>query len=153
MGNEIATRGAYPAPTPQIAKSLSPQGLQDHRAAIAFEVKTHVKFYERDDRVVAAKIAWWCDELQDWTQEQVVWGLREWNRNSPRTDPSPGDILAMMKEMRGRREAAKMAAIAPPPEPERVPITPEMAAAILAEVGLSDRFRTNRGAADGGENK
>ena len=156
LGNEIATRGAYPAPTPQIAKSLSPQGLQDHRRAIASEVKTVLSAYfqpHEADEIKAAQLAWWCDELQDWTQEQVVWALRQWNRSSPRARPTPGDILGIMAEMRGRREAAKMAAIAPPPEPERVPVTPEMAAAILAEVGLSDRFRTNRGAPNGGENK
>ena len=138
MGTEIALR-SIPAPTPQIAKSLSPQGLQDHRAAIAFEVKTHVKFYERDDRVVAAKIAWWCDELQDWTQEQVVWALREWNRESPRVDPSPGDILGLMKAMRGKREAEKMASLPKPPEPERTPVSKERAREIMEAAGFAPK--------------
>lgn len=140
MGNEIATRDQYPAPTPQIAKSLSQQELHDHREKIAFEVKTHVEFYERDDRVIAAKLSWWCDELQDWTQEQVVWALRQWNRDSPDKRPTPGHILGIMTAMRGKREAARLAALPKHQEPERTPVTAERAAEIMAAAGFAPGF-------------
>lgn len=142
MGNEIATRVQYPPPTPQIAKSLSPQGLEDHRRAIASEVKIVLSAYfqpHEADEIKAAQLAWWCDELQDWTREQVVWGLRQWNRDNPDKRPTPGHILALMKTMRGKKEAKKLKAIAPPPEPERKPMTAEQAAAIMAEVGFKPK--------------
>ena len=65
--------------------------------------------------VKAAQLAWWCDELQDWTREQVVWGLRKWNRESPRARPTPGDIVGILKAQRGKAEAARM------PKPEPIP--------------------------------
>ncbi len=135
MGTELA-RVEIPAPTPQIAKSLSPQELQDHRAKIAFEVRTHVKFYERDERVIAARLSWWCDELQDWAQEQVVFALRKWNRDKPDSEPTPGHILAMMKDLRGRKVAASL----PKQEPlaiERQPVSRERAAEIMREAGIA----------------
>jgi hypothetical protein len=139
LGNTLATIQAYPAPTPQIAKSLSPQGLQDHRRQIASEVKTVLSAYfqpHEADEIKAAQLAWWCDELQDWTQEQVVWALRTWNRANPRLRPTPGDIVGIMIETRGKREAAKMAAIAPPPEQPRERVSPERAAEIWEEFGM-----------------
>jgi hypothetical protein len=132
-----------------------PQELAEHRQRIASEVKTVLSAYfqpHEADEIKAAQLAWWCDELQDWTQEQVVWALRTWNRANPRLRPTPGDIVGIMIETRGKREAAKMAAIAAPPEPPRELVTPEQAAAIMAGVGLSDRFKSNRGATgDGAE--
>jgi hypothetical protein len=135
MGTELA-QVEIPAPTPQIAKSLSPQELHDHRAKIAFEVRTHVKFYERDERVIAARLSWWCDELQDWTQEQVVFALRKWNRDKPDSEPTPGHILSMMKDLRGRRVAASL------PKQEhraidRKPCDAATAAAIVAAAGYA----------------
>jgi hypothetical protein len=85
MGTEIAKLD-LPAPTPQIAKSLSPQERTDHRQKIASEVKVVLSAYfqpHEDERIKAAQLAWWCDELEDWTQEQVVWALRKWNRGQP----------------------------------------------------------------------
>lgn len=146
MGTEIAKRQAIPPPTPQHAKSLSPQGLQDHRAAIASEVKIVLSAYfqpHEASEIRAAQLAWWCDELQDWTQEQVVWALRMWNREHPRQRPTPGDVLAILKEARGRKVAASLPK---QPEPERPPrVNPEAAAEILAAAGLAGRFSSNRG--------
>lgn len=141
MAQEIVTRAALLAPTPQIAKSLSPQELQDHRAKIAFEVRAHIRWFERDERVIAARLSWWCDELQDWTQEQAVWALRKWNRENPDKEPTPGHVLALMKEARGRKIAAQLPK--PSPEPERKRPTPEQAAAILAQVGFAVRRMTD----------
>ena len=137
MAQEIVTRAALPAPTPQIAKSLSPQELQDHRAKIAFEVRTHIRWFERDERVIAARLSWWCDELQDWTQEQVVWALRKWNRDRPDTEPTPGHIVAIMKEARGRKIAAQL----PKQEtaPERKPVDAATAAEIMARAGFGPK--------------
>lgn len=44
--------------------------------------------------------------MQDWTQEQVLWALRKWNREKPRIRPTPGDIVAICKLARGRKLAA-----------------------------------------------
>lgn len=86
------------------------------------------------EEIRAAHLAWWCDELQDWTQEQVVWALRRWNRDNPRLRPTPGDILAICMRARGEKVAASMPR--PAPEPERKRVSPEEAAAILARAGI-----------------
>ena len=136
MGTELTT--ARPTPTPEVAKSLSPQQLSAHRAAIAFEVKTVLSAYfqpHEADEIKAAQLAWWCDELQDWTQEQVVWALRHWNRESPRIRPTPGDIVAICKAARGRKVAAQRQA--QPEEPNvREVVDPDVWAAGLAELGI-----------------
>ena len=101
---------SIPTPTPQIAKSLLPQQLDAHRAKIASEVKVVLSAYfqpHEDERIKAAQLAWWCDELEDWTQEQVVWALRQWNRDNPRLRPTPGDIVAILKRKRGETIAAQ----------------------------------------------
>ena len=87
----------------------------------------------------AAVMCDWADELQDWTVEQVRWGLRQWRSENPRRKPNPGDIFGILKAQRGKVEAAKMAALAPPPEPPRERITAERAAEILAAAGLAPK--------------
>lgn len=139
MATEVAHRRDIPTPTPRHDKSLSPQGLSDHRRAIAFEVKTVLSAYfqpHEADEIKAAQLAWWCDELQEWTQEQIVWALRDWNRRNPRVRPTPGDILSIMKAARGRKHAQK---IEPQKEPERERVTPEAAAEIMAQVGFAPK--------------
>ena len=139
LGNDLEIRRAIPPPTPQVARSLSPQALQDHRAGIASEVRVVLSAYfqphEAED-VKAAQLAWWCDELQDWTREQVVYGLRKWNRDNPRARPTPGDILIILLLTRGKREAERAKLSAPPPEPEREAVSLERRAEIAAELGL-----------------
>lgn len=94
---------------------------------------------DMDPKLLAAVLADWADELQDWNIGQVKWGLREWRRENPRRKPNPGDIVAVLKRRRGDEFAAKLAAL-PKPEPERPqPITAERASAILAEVGFNVR--------------
>lgn len=94
---------------------------------------------EMAPEVKAGVMADWADELQDWTIEQVRWGLRQWRRDNPRRKPNPADVLAILKEQRGKTEMAKLAAIAPP-QPERPePVSAERAASILAEVGFNVR--------------
>jgi hypothetical protein len=142
MGTEITTRREIPPATPQTAKSLSPQELSAHRQTIAFNVKTVLSAYfqpHEADEIKAAQLAWWCDELQDWTQEQVLWALRKWNRDFPRIRPTPGDIVAICKKARGMKLAKEMRDALPPPEPERKPIDKEAAARILAEAGFAPR--------------
>lgn len=139
MATELAKRD-IPPPTPKIAASLSPQELHDHRQAIASEVRTVLSAYfqpHEAEEVRAAQLAWWCDELQDWTREQVVWALRKWNRDNPRIRPTPGDIVAICKKARGQKMAASM----PKQEPREdcTPISPDRAAEILAEAGFAPR--------------
>ena len=139
MGTELTT--ARPTPTPEVAKSLSPQQLSAHRAAIAFEVKTVLSAYfqpHEADEIKAAQLAWWCDELQDWTQEQVVWALRHWNRESPRIRPTPGDIVAICKAARGRKVAAQRQQ--QPEEPNvRKPANPDAVREMLASAGFAPK--------------
>jgi len=92
--------------------------------------------HEAED-IKAAQLAWWCDELQDWTREQVVWALRQWNRDKPRTRPTPGDIVAICKEARGK----KYAATAPkdPPKQDRERVSPDRAAEIMAQAGFTPK--------------
>ena len=129
MGTEIAQRVEWPAPTPQIAKSLSQQALHEHRAGIASEVKVVLSAYfqpHEADEIKAAQLAWWCDELQDWKRVQVVWALREWNRQNPRLRPTPGDILRLCMDARGKSEWEKIKPmLAKPQEPPRPVISEE----------------------------
>jgi hypothetical protein len=142
METNIALRRDIPPPTPQIAKSLSPQERIAHRETIASEVKTVLSAYfqpHEDERIKAAQLAWWCDELEDWTQEQVVWGLRKWNRDNPRLRPTPGDIVAILKLARGKKVAAQMKAQEPQRPPQDRHTEAEMAEmrARMADAGNS----------------
>ena len=140
MTTDLTLRAEIPYPTPQHAKLLSPQGLQDHRAKIASEVKIVLSAYfqpHESDEIKAGQIAWWCDELQDWTQEQVVWALRKWNRDKPDRRPTPGHIVQIMKEARGRKIAAQLPK--QEPTPDRRPIDADAASAILAEHGFAPK--------------
>lgn len=121
---------------------MSQEECVAHRARIAFEVEVILQGYwqaELSSEMKAAVMADWSDELEDWTVEQVRWGLRQWRRDNPRRKPNPADVLAILKEQRGKTEMAKLAAIAPP-QPERPePVTAEKAAEILAAVGFNVR--------------
>ena len=90
----------------------------------------------------AAQLPWWCDELQDWTKEQVVYSLRKWNRDNPRLRPTPGDIVAILKEARGRKEAQRMKRPEPEPQRDETPLTPEQQAELKATLA---RFAKGRG--------
>lgn len=131
-----------PPATPCVTSSMSQQECAAHRARIAFEVEVVLQGYwqaELSSEMKAAVMADWSDELEDWTVEQVRWGLRQWRKDNPRRKPNPGDVVAILKEQRGKTEMAKLAAIAPP-EPQRPePVTAERAASILAEVGFNVR--------------
>lgn len=84
----------------------------------------------------AAVMADWSDELEDWTVEQVRWGLRQWRRENSRRKPNPGDVLAILKEQRGKTEMAKLATLVRPEPERREPVSAERASEILAEVGF-----------------
>jgi hypothetical protein len=138
--NSLAIRSEMATSTPQVARSLSPQDLREHRAGIASEVRVVLSAYfqpHEAEEIRAAQLAWWCDELQDWTREQVVWALRQWNRLNPRARPTPGDIVVICKEARGKRIAAQL----PKQEPqeERKPVDRETAAQILAQAGFTPK--------------
>lgn len=141
MAQEIATRAALPTPTPRHAASLSPQQLHEHRSRIGTEVSIVLSAYfqpSEAEQIRAGQLSWWCDELQDWTHEQIVWGLRRWNREHPRARPTPGDITAILKAERGRQKASQVAALVPVPVPPR-PVTAEAATEILERAGYAVR--------------
>jgi hypothetical protein len=149
LGNDLEIRRAISPPTPQVAASLSPQALREHRAGIASEVRVVLSAYfqphEAED-IKAAQLAWWCDDLQDWTREQVVYALRKWNRDNPRLRPTPGDILSILITTRGKREAERAKAASPPQEQARpdVVLTDDQRAeraAVLADVVANMRAK------------
>lgn len=91
------------------------------------------------DQVKAGVLADWCDALEDWTQEQIVWALRKWRNENPNKRPNPGHILLLMKDARGRKLAAQLPQQKQEPERERV--SADRAAEILAQAGFSpNRF-------------
>lgn len=100
-----------PAPTPRLTQSLSQQEIQQHRERIAFNVRVVLSAYfqpNEPEEVRAAQLSWWADELQDWHLEQVVWALRQWNRDYPRLRPTAGDIVKILKNARGRKHAEQL---------------------------------------------
>ena len=140
--NLPSTITSFPAPTPQLSQSLSPAELETHRTQIAFDVEVVLSGYWQADlepKMKAAVMADWADELEDWTLEQVRWGLRAWRRDNPRRKPNPGDILGILKTQRGKTEAAKLAALPRPQPAPRAPVTGEAAAEILARAGFAPR--------------
>lgn len=86
------------------------------------------------ENIKAAMLADWADTLEDWTHEQVVWGLRKWRNENPSRKPNPGHILSILKEQRGKSEAAKMHK--PEPEPEREKVSDEARERILKEADV-----------------
>ena len=88
------------------------------------------------EEIRASQLAWWCDELQDWHREQIVWALRKWNREHPRHRPTPGDIATICKAERGRRHAEAVKLAASVCEPERERVSPDAAAEILRAAGV-----------------
>jgi len=120
MGTEITTR-KLSAPTPQVARSLSQDELEEHRGQIAFEVEVVLDGYwdkRPSDAVKAGILADWADTLEDWTQEQILYGLRKWRDDNPSKKPNPSHVLGILKTLRGKAEAKRAAISAPAREPE-----------------------------------
>lgn len=119
---------------------MSQPELLEHRAKIVFEVEIILDGYwekRPPENIKAGILADWADTLQDWTQEQIVWALRHWRDKNPDKRPNPGHIRRLMLEKRGKRQAADMAASRPQSEPQQERVTPERAAQIAAEAGVS----------------
>jgi len=138
MGTELTTNVA--APTPRLTQSLSPQERIEHRTKIAFEVEVIMHSYWQatpPEQVKAAILADWCDAMEDWTQEQVVWALRKWRNENPNKRPNPGHILALMKEARGKKIAAQVPKQEQDDARERV--SADRAAEIMAQAGFNIR--------------
>jgi hypothetical protein len=114
-----------------------------------FEVRVALSAYFQPhevEEIRSAQLAWWADELQDWTLKQVVYALRQWNRDNPRLRPTPGDILSILLTTRGKREAERAKAANPPQEQARpdVVLTDDQRAeraAVLADVVANMRAK------------
>ena len=141
MGTEIQARRTIPAPTPQLTRSLSPDALVAHRQAIAFDVEVILDGYW--DRmppadVKAGILADWADALEDWTQEQVLYGLRKWRNENPSKKPNPGHILVILKGLRGIKEAQRAAlskqAADATPDDDMTPVEREASRKRIAEM-------------------
>jgi len=117
-----------PRPTPELAQSLSPPQLEEHRTKIASEVRIVLSAYfqpHETEEIKSGQLAWWCDSLEDWKREQVVYALRKWNEQNPRLRPTPGDIVKLLKDARGKAEAERMRLSKPAPEPQSAVVTDE----------------------------
>lgn len=77
----------------------------------------------------------WCDALEDWTQEQIVWALRKWRNENPNKKPNAGHILGLMKEARGRKIAAQLPK--PKEKADRERISADRASEIMQEIGFN----------------
>lgn len=93
-----------------------------------------------DKKLKAAVLADWADKLEDWTVDQVRWGLRKWRASNPNKKPNPDHIEPLLKAERGRVEVARIKARGEwqKSEPKKgKPLTAEEAAAISREYGFS----------------
>ena len=88
----------------------------------------------KDAVIEDMEMADWLSALEDWSVSDVQDALRKWVMDNPSRRPNFGHIAAALKDKRGREFAAS---IKPAPEPERERITPERAAEIIAEIGIS----------------
>jgi hypothetical protein len=125
-----------------LTQSLSPDERTEHRQKIAFEVEVIMHSYWQSlppPQIKAGILADWCDALEDWKQEQIVWALRKWRNDNPDKRPNPGHIVAICKKARGMKLAKEARQSAQPQEPQRKPIDREAAARIMAEAGFTPR--------------
>ena len=110
---------------------MSLEELDAHRKAIAFDVEVILDGYW-DRRppadVKAGILSDWCDALEDWSKEQILFVLRDWRAKKPSNKPNPGHIVKELKEMRGHAEVARSLAQPKPVDatPERGPVSAEM---------------------------
>lgn len=142
MPNVTPRFANLPPTTPRHDASLSPQELAEHRQKIASDVEIVLSAYfqpTESQAVRAGQLAWWCDELQEWSREQIIFALRKWNRDEPRRRPTPGDISNLLKQIRGRKFADQMRKEPPPPPPQSERISPERASEIMKEFGFHVR--------------
>lgn len=129
-----------PSPTPRLTQSLSPQEVEDHRARLAFEVEIVLQGYwqsQLSPEMKGAVLADWCDELEDWPQDDVRAALREWRSKNPSRKPNPGHVVEILKRWRGQSFAASRPAQQEPPREERC--SPEVASEIMAKAGFRPR--------------
>lgn len=82
-----------------------------------------------------AVLADWCDELEDWPQDQVRAALREWRSKNPSRKPNPGHVLEILKRWRGQSFAASRPVAQDAPREE--PCSPEVAKEILRKAGFA----------------
>lgn len=105
MTTELTTKHDLPTPTPQHSQSLQPQELEEHRTKIAFDVEVVLRGYWQTnppEAIKVAEMADWADTLENWTHEQVVWGLRKWRNENPSRKPNPGHILSLLLVQRAK---------------------------------------------------
>jgi len=92
------------------------------------------------EEVKAAQMRWWCDELEDWHPEQVVWALRKWNRENPRLRPTVGDIVKILLDARANKHAKAYAEalkqIERQPEQKKERVSADVARQILKDAGF-----------------
>jgi len=91
---------------------------------------------DTDPAVVAMAVADWCAALGGMAQVDVDAAFGDWIRDRDRR-PTPGEVRALAVRAAERRTAASRRALPPHPEPERERCSPEAAARILAEAGLT----------------
>ena len=65
------------------------------------------------DMVKAGIMADWMDELEDWSIEQIRFGLRKWRNDNPSKKPNPSHISTILKKERGQAWVAQKNGKAP----------------------------------------
>lgn len=124
---------------------MSPEDRDRHRSRIGFEVEVVLHSYWRADKdplIRTAELAWWSDELEDWSIDQVQWALRRWCRDNPDRRPNPGHIVALLIQRRGQACAERMAAerlAKRAEEPAREPIDEETCKLRIAQLQATVR--------------
>lgn len=140
MTNAPAVISKLPTPTPRLTQSLLPHEVEDHRARIAFEVEIIMQGYWQaalSPEMKGAVLADWCDELEDWPQDQVRAALRDWRGRNPSKRPNPGHIAEILKAWRGRDYVASL-----PPKreaPRRERCGRARAEEIMDEIGFQPK--------------
>jgi hypothetical protein len=115
------------------------------REWLAGRIVTLLKHYfeaDEDPAVIREMARDWIEVLGELPEAAIAEACRTYLCDEPRKRPTPGAIRGLALKVAVRDARIARPALPPPPEPERVPATPEARARILAEFGLTERHLT-----------
>jgi len=92
---------------------------------------------DTDPAVVRAIAEDWWDVLAPYPEAAVAQACKDYLRDEPKVRPTPGAIRSLAIKAMAADPRLAPPALPKPPEPERVRVTPEAAARILHEAGLT----------------
>lgn len=97
---------------------------------------SHYYLPDTDPAVIRMAAVDWLDILGPYPQAAIAEACREYLRDEPKARPTPGAIRALAVKALDR-DKLLAPALPPPPEAERVRCSPEAAARILDEHGMT----------------